>query len=60
MAEPQQPFEYTGGAGCGPAGAMPAGSHFEADNVVDPRQDIAAPLMNYNDKALKMFNDGQE
>lgn len=38
----EQDWKLTGGAGIGPAGSMPAGSHFEAlPDIGDPPLEIA-------------------
>ena len=57
MAEPKEPFEYTGGFGCGPAGSMPAGSAFQDENTVDPRPDILALPLEYENEALVILTD---
>jgi hypothetical protein len=54
MAEPKEPFEFTGGFGQGPAGSMPAGSAFQDENTADPRTDIEAPVFIVENKALEM------
>ena len=50
--EPDQPFEYTGGFGIGPAGSQPAGSAFVDENVGPPRPDIPAPAFTFEDYPL--------
>lgn len=58
MADPKEPFEFTGGFGCGPAGSMPAGSAFQDENTVDPRPDIPAPVFWIENEALELQTDG--
>lgn len=50
-----QPIETTGGAGCGPAGSIPAGSYYEAELPVD----LGAPLLDieYDNRPLELFYD---
>ncbi len=57
MSEPKEPFEYTGGFGCGPAGSMPAGSAFQDENTGDPRPDVPALRLDYENKALEIMAD---
>ena len=53
MADTDQPFQYTGGAGAGPAGAMPAGAGFDDENVGPPRDDVETlPLYLENESLI--------
>ena len=57
MSEPKEPFEYTGGFGIGPAGSMPAGSSFQDENTGDPRPDVPALILEYENKPLVLMTD---
>jgi len=45
MADTSTEFEYTGGLGLGPAGAMPTGAQFTDENTGPPRPDLPAPII---------------
>ncbi len=57
MSEPKEPFEFTGGFGCGPAGAMPAGSAFQDELTGDPRPDVPALILEYDNEPLILLSD---
>lgn len=57
MSELKESFEYTGGFGCGPAGSMPAGSAFQDENTVEPRPDVPALVIEYENEALVILTD---
>lgn len=50
-------FQYTGGFGGGPAGAMPAGAAFEDENVGPPREDIQSLPLYYENESLILKTD---
>ena len=57
MAEPEEPFEYSGGFGIGPAGSTPAGSAFTDENVGPARPDIPGPAFTFQDYPLIIETD---
>ena len=50
-------FQYTGGAGCGPAGSSPAGSAFEDESVGPAREDIRSLPLYYENESLILTTD---
>jgi len=58
MADTSTEFEYTGGLGLGPAGAMPTGAQFTDENTGPPRPDLPAPAFDYENIPLVMESNG--